>query len=102
MGAAVFVVIASGFVAHELFAEVKPFDEVFHWVPQQLSAGLGLGFDWAEAAWFLLLLPLAVLLAWGMLRREPVRAGRLSGAVGFSAVAALYCIVIVGLGVVGK
>lgn len=102
IGTAIFVVIASGFVAHELFAEVKPFDEVFHWVPQQLSAGLGLGFDWAEAAWFLLLLPLAVLLALGMLRREPVRAGRLSGAVGFSAVAALCCIVIVGLGVVGK
>ncbi|MFQ5808513.1 MAG: 4Fe-4S binding protein [Armatimonadota bacterium] len=198
IGAAIFVVIASGFVAHELSAEVKPFDEVFHAVPQQFSATLGLGFDWAEAVWFLLLLPLAVAaLMWGAtriakgtptfaewlagaalvitpavaaghvtkaivkmsswspfiplslaepggrataarilseaqaappallphaalaavgillmalgaglalatIRRDTIPASRLSSTVGLSAVTALYCVVIVGLGVIGK
>ncbi len=57
VGTAIFVLIASGFVAHELFAEVKPLDAAFHWVPTQLSTGLGLGFGWAHALWFLGLLP---------------------------------------------
>jgi len=56
----VFVFMAFGFVAHEIFAEVKPLDNVFHipaWWLSSLFGAAGLS-KWAEAAWFLLGLPM--------------------------------------------
>lgn len=52
---AVFVVIASGFVTHELAGEVPWLEGIFHRVPQAL--GLGLPFGWIEAVWFLVAFP---------------------------------------------
>ncbi|MHC4403520.1 MAG: 4Fe-4S binding protein [Planctomycetota bacterium] len=58
---AVFVMVAAGFVAHEVIGEVKPLDEYFHWVPERLSAlAPSVGFGWFEATWFLLLFPLVL------------------------------------------
>ncbi|MEW6357279.1 MAG: 4Fe-4S binding protein [Planctomycetota bacterium] len=59
---AIFVFLASGFVTHELFAETKALDEIFHAVPTFLSNAFhapGL-FKWLEAVWFLFILPAAV------------------------------------------
>jgi len=58
---AVFVLLAGGFVMHELFSEVKSFNEVFHWIPQRITDATGIPFGWTEALWFLAIIP-AVLL----------------------------------------
>jgi hypothetical protein len=71
MATALFVFIASGFVAHELFAEVKPMDRVFHAVPQWLAETTNLpeAFSWFEALWFLAILPLCLVgVLWLVLR----------------------------------
>jgi len=71
MATALFVFIASGFVAHELFSEVKPMDRVFHAVPRWLTdaANLPGAFPWFEALWFLAILPLCVIgVFWVVLR----------------------------------
>lgn len=58
-----FVLLAAGFVAHEVIGEVKPLDAYFHAVPQRLNALLPhVAFGWFEAVWFLVLFPLAL---WG-------------------------------------
>ena len=58
---AAFVMIALGFVAHEVVGEVKWLDGRFHWVPERLHAMIpGLSFGWFEALWFLFLFPLMV------------------------------------------
>lgn len=55
-----FVLIAAGFVAHEVIGEVKWIDALFHRVPAALQRGIpGIGFGWFEAVWFLVLFPLA-------------------------------------------
>lgn len=55
-----FVLIAAGFVTHEVIGEVKWLDGLFHRVPMLLQRGApALGFGWFEAVWFLLLFPLA-------------------------------------------
>jgi len=55
---AVFVMLVSGFVAHEVIGEVKWLDELFHFVPSALcSLAPSIDFGWFEAAWFLLLFP---------------------------------------------
>jgi len=60
---AAFVMVALGFVAHEVIGEVKWLDAVFHFVPDHLAAlAPSVLFGWFEALWFLLLFPL---LAWG-------------------------------------
>lgn len=53
-----FVMIAAGFVAHEVVGEVKGLDALFHRPPAFL-AGLWprVGFGWFEALWFLLIFP---------------------------------------------
>ena len=61
---AAFVMVAAGFVAHEVIGEVKWLDKFFHAVPTALDAQWpALGFGWFEGLWFLLLFP-AVL--WGL------------------------------------
>jgi hypothetical protein len=56
-----FVMIALGFVAHEVIGEVKWLDGYFHWVPEQLYAAMpAVSFGWFEALWFLMLFPLGV------------------------------------------
>ena len=58
---AAFVMIALGFVAHEVIGEVKWLDAYFHAVPERLSSVLpSVSFGWLEAAWFLVIFPLAV------------------------------------------
>jgi len=58
---AVFVMIAAGFVAHEVIGEVKPLDGYFHIVPEMLHRlAPSAGFGWFEALWFLLLFPLVL------------------------------------------
>ena len=58
---AAFVMIAAGFVAHEVVGEVKWLDRYFHFVPDLLHAWApAVGFGWWEALWFLFLLPVAV------------------------------------------
>ena len=58
---AVFVMMAAGFVAHEVIGEVKPLDTYFHRVPEALNEfAPAVGFGWFEALWFLLLFPAAL------------------------------------------
>jgi len=58
---AAFVMVALGFVAHEVIGEVKWLDAMFHFVPEQLAALVpAVRFGWFEALWFLVLFPLAV------------------------------------------
>ncbi len=60
-----FVMVALGFVAHEVVGEVRWLDAYFHAPPHWLHAHLpGLAFGWVEALWFLLLFPLLV---WGVI-----------------------------------
>jgi hypothetical protein len=60
---AAFVMIALGFVAHEVIGEVKWLDAFFHAVPERLNALVPhVSFGWFEALWFLVLFPLVV---WG-------------------------------------
>jgi len=61
---AAFVMVALGFVSHEVIGEVKWLDAIFH-VPPASLAGLipTVPFGWFEALWFLLLFPLLVWLA---------------------------------------
>jgi len=56
-----FVMIALGFVAHEVIGEIRWLDGYFHWVPEQLNAMMpAFSFGWFEALWFLVLFPLFV------------------------------------------
>lgn len=55
-----FVLIAIGFVAHEVLGEIKGIETVFHAVPIWLNRlAPRVAFGWIEALWFLLLFPLA-------------------------------------------
>jgi len=92
---AAFVLIATGFVAHEVAAEVKGLDETFHAVPSALQ-GLAplIDFAWWEAFWFLLLLPLAlwILVAGAsrlLARRTPWKTLLLAAATGAAPVVAV-------------
>jgi len=56
---AMFVMIALGFVTHEVVGELYWLDHHFHAAPELLHAALpSLSFSWIEAAWFLILFPL--------------------------------------------
>jgi polyferredoxin len=67
---ALFVVIASGFVAHEVIGESGGLEPWFHLIPSTLHAWLpGVGFGWWESVWFLGLFPfllwtIIAVLAW--------------------------------------
>lgn len=67
---AAFVMVALGFVFHELAGEVSWVDDAFHAVPRglaQIAPSVPLG--WAEALWFLMLFPLVVWAAIAVLGR---------------------------------
>lgn len=92
---AVFVMVALGFVAHEVIGEVKWLDALFHVVPTRLNALLpSLSFGWFEALWFLLLFPLIV---WGGIagvayivgHRAGIRSSLLAAATGAAPVVAV-------------
>ncbi len=58
---AAFVMIALGFVTHEVVGELDWLDHHFHAVPVLLGAAFPwFSFGWLEAAWFLVLFPLGV------------------------------------------
>jgi polyferredoxin len=58
---AAFVMVALGFVAHEVIGEVRWLDTIFHAVPSFLHAqARAIPFGWIEALWFLLLFPAGV------------------------------------------
>lgn len=58
---AAFVMIAMGFVAHEVISEIKWLDAYFHAIPKTLSILLpDISFAWFEALWFLVLFPMLV------------------------------------------
>jgi len=58
---AVFVMIALGFVAHEVIGELKWLDASFHVVPSRLQMlAPTIPFGWFEALWFLVLFPMLV------------------------------------------
>jgi polyferredoxin len=58
---AAFVMVALGFVAHEVIGEVKWLDAFFHAVPGGLNrCAPWIPFGWFEALWFLVLFPLIV------------------------------------------
>jgi len=58
---AAFVMVALGFVAHDVIAEVKWLDGFFHAVPKGLNGFRpSVPFGWFEALWFLVLFPLLV------------------------------------------
>ena len=58
---AAFVMVALGFVAHEVIGEVRWLDSAFHFVPEWLaSLAPAVPFGWFEALWFLVLFPLVV------------------------------------------
>jgi polyferredoxin len=70
---AAFVMVALGFVAHEVIGEVKWLDAIFHFVPERLAALVAaVPFGPFEAVWFLLLFPLIV---WSII----AAIGRLAG-----------------------
>ncbi len=53
-----FVMIAAGFVTHEVIGEVKWLEEYFHYIPNVLQQVLAsFGFGWLEAAWYLGIFP---------------------------------------------
>ena len=55
-----FVMVAAGFVAHELLGEIAGLETLFHAVPKWLNHfAPTVGFGWFEALWFLGLFPLA-------------------------------------------
>ncbi len=54
----VFILLAAGFVAHEVAGEVRWFDEIFHTIPTALNRlAPSVDFGWFEALWFLFLFP---------------------------------------------
>jgi ferredoxin len=58
---AVFVMVALGFVAHEVIGEVKWLDSFFHAVPDWLNRlSPAIPFGWFEGLWFLVLFPFGV------------------------------------------
>lgn len=74
---AVFVMVALGFVAHEVIGEVKWLDSIFHAVPRTLNVLLpSVSFGWFEALWFLLLFPLTV---WAVIVTIALFAGARTG-----------------------
>jgi polyferredoxin len=77
-----FVMVASGFVTHELAGEVEWLEVLFHRIPEALCRRVpGLAFGWAEAAWFLVAFPALFWLAAAVLARLAGQRGSLGGAV---------------------
>ncbi|MEW6745280.1 MAG: 4Fe-4S binding protein [Planctomycetota bacterium] len=74
---AAFVMVALGFVAHEVIGEVKWLDAFFHFVPSHLQRlAPAVAFGWFEALWFLVLFPILV---WGVIAGVAYLAGHRTG-----------------------
>lgn len=74
---AAFVMVALGFVSHEVIGEVKWLDGLFHTIPAAMSTILpAVGFNWLEALWFLVLFPSAV---WATIAFVAYAAGHRAG-----------------------
>jgi len=73
---AAFVLVAAGFVVHELVTEVKWLDRLFVALPHLLAGQVPVPFKWLEAVWFLVLVPLLLFAPLAALARW--RAPRLS------------------------
>jgi polyferredoxin len=74
---AAFVMIALGFVAHEVIGELKWLDVSFHRVPSGLQMLMpAIPFGWFEALWFLVLFPILV---WTLIAGVGYLAGHRSG-----------------------
>ncbi len=91
---AAFVLVALGFVAHEVIGEVKWLDAGFHAVPKRLNSLLPMvEFGWFEALWFLVIFPILVwaavsLLGYLMGHRGGLRTLLLAAATGAAPVVA--------------
>jgi len=58
---AAFVMVALGFVSHEVIGEVKWLEDIFHAPPEWLSRLIpAVPFGWIEGLWFLVLFPFSV------------------------------------------
>lgn len=92
---AAFVMIALGFVAHEVSSEVKWLDRVFRIVPEALARVLpAVPVPWFEALWFLVLFPtgiwvLIAAVAWAAGLRSGLRSILLAGATGAAPMVAM-------------
>lgn len=73
---AAFVMVASGFVTHELAGEVPWLEGIFHRVPEAF-ARTGAAAAWAEAMWFLLGFPALLWVAIAAVARAAGHRGRL-------------------------
>ncbi|MBF0316505.1 MAG: hypothetical protein HQK50_19570 [Oligoflexia bacterium] len=74
---AAFVMIALGFVTHELVGEVPWLEKIFHIIPEQLNAFVPfITFGLLEAIWFLFLFPLMV---WTLVSSISYLAGNRAG-----------------------
>jgi polyferredoxin len=58
---AAFVMVALGFVSHEVIGEVKWLEEIFHVAPEWLNGWMpNIPFGWVEGLWFLAIFPAVV------------------------------------------
>jgi polyferredoxin len=73
---AAFVAVAAGFVVRELMGEVKWCEALFSVVPAALARATGIAFGWAEALWFLALVPLGL---WALVAAAGWLAGHRGG-----------------------
>jgi len=74
---AAFVMVALGFVSHEVIGEVKWLDGIFHAVPSAMAKAIpAVSFDWHEALWFLLVYPAGV---WALIAAVAYLAGHRGG-----------------------
>ena len=72
-----FVMVALGFVAHEVIGEVKWLDGIFHALPEALASQVpAVPFGWFEALWFLVLFPIGV---WALIASVGWAAGNRTG-----------------------
>jgi len=56
---ALFVAIVSGFIMHELFTEIEPFERIYHFPAERLRdiAGWAPYWNWLHTGWYLLVFP---------------------------------------------
>ena len=84
-----FVMLASGFVMHELFTEIKPLDGIFHWPAEQIHGliGTAMPWSWMHATWYLVIFPAMLwLIALGV-SRLTIRKASLGAMAGSAALA---------------
>jgi len=94
-----FVMLAAGFVTHEVVGEVAAIDNAFHWIPEHLQAAVPpIAFGWFEAAWFLGLYPLLQWSLCALLARAFGQRGTLGSALLAAATGAAPVVAVAHLG----